>query len=70
MKPGDVDTISPTFGDIHKVSNFYDDRVSISVHVYGGNIGRISRHVFVPKTSEKKPFVSGYANERNISATA
>lgn len=70
MKPGDVGAISPTLGDIHKVSNFYDDRVSISVHVYGGNIGRISRHVFVPETGEKKPFVSGYANERNISATA
>jgi predicted metal-dependent enzyme (double-stranded beta helix superfamily) len=46
----------------------YEDRVSISVHVYGGNIGRISRHVFDPETSTRKTFISGYSNEREISA--
>jgi predicted metal-dependent enzyme (double-stranded beta helix superfamily) len=66
LNPGDVDCVSPTLGDIHRVSNFYDDRVSISIHVYGGNIGRISRHVFVPETGERKPFISGYSNQAEL----
>lgn len=64
LQPGDVDMVSPRLGDIHRVSNVYDDRVSISVHVYGGNIGRISRHVFDPLTGATKSFVSGYSNDR------
>ncbi|AFT90231.1 cysteine dioxygenase family protein [Paraburkholderia phenoliruptrix] len=68
LKPGTVESISPRTCDIHRVSNTYDDRVSISVHVYGGNIGRISRHVFDPQTSMRKPFISGYSNEAEISA--
>jgi 3-mercaptopropionate dioxygenase len=68
LTPGAVESISPRVGDIHRVSNAYDDRVSISVHVYGGNIGRISRHVFDPETSLRKTFISGYSNEAEISA--
>ena len=41
LLPGDVDRVSPRLGDIHRVSNACDDRVSISIHIYGGNIGRI-----------------------------
>lgn len=62
MRPGDIDTVSPTLGDIHVVRNGLDDQVSISIHLYGGNIGRISRHVFVPGTETVKDFVSGYSN--------
>jgi predicted metal-dependent enzyme (double-stranded beta helix superfamily) len=62
LHPGEVDEVSPTIGDIHRVSNLYDDRVSISVHVYGGDIGRISRHVFDPHTGAGKAFVSGYSS--------
>lgn len=62
LMPGDIDVVSPTLGDIHVVRNAFDDRVSISIHLYGGNIGRIQRHVFVPGTSEVKDFVSGYSN--------
>ncbi|MEX3982109.1 cysteine dioxygenase [Paraburkholderia sp. EG287A] len=68
LGPGTVESISPHTGDIHRVSNLYEDRVSISIHVYGGNIGRISRHVFEPTTSTPKPFISGYSNESEISA--
>lgn len=63
LSPGDVDMVSPRLGDIHRVSNVFDDRVSISIHVYGGNIGRISRHVFDANTGERKTFISGYSNE-------
>ena len=68
LGPGTVESISPRTRDIHRVSNLYEDRVSISVHVYGGNIGRISRHVFEPETSTPKTFISGYSNESEISA--
>ncbi|MEM5339617.1 cysteine dioxygenase [Paraburkholderia azotifigens] len=68
LGPGTVESISPRTGDIHRVSNLYEDRISISIHVYGGNIGRISRHVFEPETSMPKTFISGYSNESENSA--
>ena len=62
LNPGDVEAVSPTVGDIHEVRNAFDDRVSISVHVYGADIGKVQRHVFDPVTGAAKGFVSGYAN--------
>lgn len=62
LQPGDLDIVSPTRGDIHEVANALDDRVSISIHLYGGNIGRVARHVYIPCTSTVKTFVSGYSN--------
>ena len=62
LQPGDVEAVSPTIGDIHRVSNAFDDRVSISIHAYGADIGRVKRHVFDPATGAVKEFVSGYAN--------
>jgi len=62
LQPGDVERLSPAEGDIHRVSNAHADRVSISVHLYGGNIGAVSRHVYDPATGQAKPFVSGYSS--------
>jgi len=62
LSPGRVVAVSPRLGDIHQISNAFDDAVSISIHVYGGNIGRVRREVFLPDTGEVKPFISGYAN--------
>lgn len=62
LETGDIEVVSPTLGDIHRVRNAFDDRTSISIHVYGGNIGRIARHVFAPGSPVAKPFVSGYSN--------
>ena len=62
LMPGMVGRVSTDDGDIHQVSNAYADRISVSIHVYGGNIGRISRSVFDPATGAAKPFVSAYAN--------
>ncbi|MBY0271385.1 MAG: cysteine dioxygenase [Burkholderiales bacterium] len=64
LLPGEVDKVSPTFGDIHEVANAFDDRVSISIHVYGANIGAVKRHVFDAATGIEKPFVSGYSSTR------
>lgn len=62
LLPGDIDKVSPTIGDIHVVRNALPDRVSISIHLYGGNIGRIVRHSFDPATGEARNFVSGYSD--------
>jgi len=59
--PGQVDLLSPAAGDIHEVTNAHTDRVSISIHVYGANIGAVSRHVFDADTGREKAFVSGYS---------
>jgi len=55
---GEVGAVSPEIGDVHRVGNVSDD-VSISIHVYGGNIGEIERHVF-EEDGSSKAFVSGY----------
>src|SRR3972149_1614028 len=60
--PGDVDKVSPTIGDVHLVANALPDRPSVSIHVYGANIGAVSRHVFDEATGAVTPFVSGYHN--------
>ena len=60
--PGQIDRVSPTVGDVHKVENALADRASISIHIYGANIGAVSRHVFDPVTGAAKPFVSGYSS--------
>jgi predicted metal-dependent enzyme (double-stranded beta helix superfamily) len=60
LEPGDIDTVSPTVGDVHAVENAFKDRPSISIHVYAGDIGRTQRHVFDPATGTASPFVSGY----------
>lgn len=61
LRPGDVEAVSPRIGDIHKVSNAFHDRVSISIHVYGANIGAVLRATFDP-TGAPKAFISGYSN--------
>lgn len=63
LEAGAVITFRPDDGDVHVVENALADRPSISIHVYGGNIGRIRRHVFDPSTSAPGDFVSGYTNE-------
>lgn len=63
LEKGEIDLVSPQTGDVHTVSNAYTDRTSISIHVYGANIGNTVRNIFIPDTSEVKPFVSGYSSE-------
>lgn len=58
LAPGQVEAVSPRIGDIHQVSNAFSDQVSISIHVYGGNIGAVKRAVYAEDGSEKA-FISG-----------
>jgi predicted metal-dependent enzyme (double-stranded beta helix superfamily) len=46
LRPGMVQAVSPHLGDIHTVANALPDRPSISIHLYGGNIGTVRRHGF------------------------
>lgn len=58
-----VVAVSPTLGDIHQVGNAFADRVSISIHVYGADIGQVERNIFTTDGASK-PFRSGYADSR------
>jgi len=62
LEPGMIDIVSPAVGDIHRVANAFHDRDSISIHVYGANIGTVERNVFDQATGARKSFVSGYMN--------
>jgi predicted metal-dependent enzyme (double-stranded beta helix superfamily) len=61
LSPGDIGLVSPRIGDVHLVRNAYDDRVSISIHAYGANIGKVKRHVFPAEGGPAKEFISGYS---------
>ncbi len=61
LEAGEVEAVSPSVGDIHRVSNAFDDRVSISIHLYGSNIGAVERATYDAAGTPKR-FVSGYAN--------
>lgn len=62
LRPGQVQAVSPGIGDIHRVANALADQPSVSIHVYGANIGTVRRHVYADDGSVK-PLVSGYSNE-------
>ncbi len=61
LNRGDIELIEPAAGDIHQVCNGLFDDVSISIHVYGANIGRLKRHVF-QIDGQARDFISGYNN--------
>ena len=61
LNPGDVEAVSPRIGDIHRVWNALPDAPSISIHVYGGNIGAVERATYALDGTPKR-FISGYAN--------
>ncbi len=58
---GRVSRVSPRIGDVHRVSNAERNRASISIHVYGANIGAVERATYDAQGSPKR-FVSGYAS--------
>jgi predicted metal-dependent enzyme (double-stranded beta helix superfamily) len=62
LERGEVEAVSPTVGDVHQVTNAFDDRASISIHVYGANIGAVERATY-DRDGKPKRFVSGYANQ-------
>ena len=61
LNPGEVEAVSPRIGDIHRVWNAQADAPSISIHVYGGNIGAVERATYATDGTPKR-FISGYAS--------
>ena len=59
MHPGEIEAVSPTVGDWHRVSNAREDGPSISIHVYGANIGAVRRHR-LDDAGRVIEFISGY----------
>ncbi len=64
LRQGEIEAVGPDIGDIHLVSNAIPDKTSISIHVYGANIGAIKRHTYDPATGDTKNFVSGYSSKQ------
>jgi predicted metal-dependent enzyme (double-stranded beta helix superfamily) len=58
-RPGDVSHVYPPERDIHQIMN-RTASPTISIHIYGGDIGSQRRHVFDPATGRTQGFVSGY----------
>ncbi|HYG43112.1 MAG TPA: cysteine dioxygenase, partial [Bordetella sp.] len=61
LQAGQVEQVSPSIGDVHRVQNASADQVSISIHCYGADIGQVQRHVYYEDGSPPKSFVSGYS---------
>jgi len=68
LERGDVGQVSPMVGDVHRVRNAYADRTSISIHVYGGDIGALRRGIY-DADGERRDFVSGYTPDPAAPAT-
>ena len=62
LTPGSIGAVSPGIGDVHMVSNALATGPSISIHVYGANIGRVERSTYDDDGVPRR-FVSGYANQ-------
>jgi len=58
---GEVTAVSPSIGDYHRVSNALADRPSVSIHVYGANIGAVRRSIY-EADGTSRTFISGYSN--------
>lgn len=63
LEPGEVAFLAPGVNDYHLVANALPDQTSISIHVYGANIGGVSRAVYDESSGTEKTFVSGYSSE-------
>lgn len=61
LEAGDIDAVSPSVGDVHRVSNAFVDGTSISIHLYGADIGAVERATY-DISGTPKAFISGYAD--------
>jgi 3-mercaptopropionate dioxygenase len=61
LKPGVVETFSPHHGEAVQLCNALSDGDSVSIHVYGGDIGTLPRRA-VAVDGTIREFSNGYAN--------
>jgi len=67
QRRGEVSTVSPAFGDVHRVSNSFPG-TTVSIHVYGGNVARLRRNLYDPASGAIAPYVTQFANRVSLSA--
>jgi predicted metal-dependent enzyme (double-stranded beta helix superfamily) len=58
-RPGDVSHVYPPSRDIHQILN-RSATPTVSIHIYGGDIGSQRRHSYDPNTASMQDFISGY----------
>jgi predicted metal-dependent enzyme (double-stranded beta helix superfamily) len=58
-RPGDVSHVYPPSRDIHQIMN-RSATATVSIHIYGGDIGTQRRHIYDPNTAALQEFISGY----------
>jgi predicted metal-dependent enzyme (double-stranded beta helix superfamily) len=58
-RPGDVSHVYPPSRDIHQIVN-RSSGPTISIHIYGGDIGSQLRHIYDANTAAIQEFKSGY----------
>lgn len=63
LRPGAVETLGSKGEGSSRLSNVLDDQLSIAIHVYGGEIGGLSRSQLAPEGTPTPPL--GYANGEN-----
>ena len=61
MQRGAIEAVSPTVGDWHRVSSASGASTSVSIHIYGADIGAVSRQK-LDDHGKCSDFVSGYDN--------
>ncbi|NIE81607.1 cysteine dioxygenase [Asaia sp. As-1742] len=62
LEPGHVGLLRPGERDYHRVSNALTDETSLSIHVYGANIGAVARATYDIETGQERIFISGYSS--------
>jgi predicted metal-dependent enzyme (double-stranded beta helix superfamily) len=65
LERSDVTRLLPPVDDIHIITTL-SDVPSISIHLLGNDLGRISRQLFYPEERRAETFISGYDNVRGI----
>lgn len=60
-KTGDISFVYPPDYDIHGVSNPFDEK-AITIHIYGTDIGKQSRHIHDPETGRTRDIVTKHDN--------
>lgn len=65
LERGDVTRLLPPTDDIHIITTL-SDTPSISIHLLGNDLGRISRQLFYPDERRAETFISGYDNVHGI----
>lgn len=59
---GAVMLVKSDFVDLYEIANVQTNAPYVSLGIFGGNIGILSRHRFDTATGQRKEFTSGYVN--------